>query len=312
MYSQITKDFTDIIASKFHSTQIAESVMDRSCHLIRLPCTIDKAKEPCQLLIQTVWQKDGDIEISLLYPSSSNDGYVGCLQRNGLKSTAASLEIAFDLILSETTKALTTNGGISNFLYDLDTQIVEFVLRKQTGSLNVICGRVPLKAVPSLKDALLQRAIDVNITNSNRLTDMSLQFENLKREYAEMTSAFEACLAQKSSLEAELLAKFIVLLKRKNDQISFLPASVQAGTSKVVPSAVAINISQPTRTSQESDDVIERVLPDSLESMAIVLPRRSVQAERSKVVPAAVASLPTVLDSESIFDQNTDELLNIM
>lgn len=333
------------------------------CHLNQLPCTIDKGEESYQLLIQTVWLTDGDIEISLLYPSTSNDGYVGFIQRTNLKSTADSLEIPFDAIHSETTKALTTNGGISNFLYDLNLSACEFILRKQTGNLNVISERVrvPLKAVPSLKDELLKRAIDLNISNSNRFTNVSLEFDNFKREHAKLKVAYNDIVAENISLENELVSKFIVILNSKKDKITKLQKDLKHVSDRLrkLEGTTAKRSKQPrpfsddemittndteVASSQETDDDVieskeshhgsaERVLNDSEELYpAIVLPRRTktativkkneigstAQADDyadlhvagpSKVVPA---SLSRVTDSQSVFDQNTDQLLNDM
>lgn len=273
------------------------------CHLNQLPCTVDKGTESCQLLIQTVLSPDGNIEISLLYPSTSNDGYIGNLPSSSLKSTAACLEIPFDRIYSETTKALTTNGGIENFLYDLNTESCEFVLRKKTGSLNVICARVPLNSEPLLKDALLQRAIDQNISNSNRFADLSLQFANLKREHADLTDAYEDCVAHKISMETELLSKFIVLLNSKKDKIAELQKELKhlgerllqvEGTTdkrsrkqRIFDSEVITTDEELASSQERDDDVIRakepqplaavRMLNDSSQELspAIVLPRRT-------------------------------------
>lgn len=328
-----------------------------TCHLNELPCAIDNGIEPCQVLIQTVWQPYGDIEISILYPSTSNDGYVGCLPKKSLESAANSLEIQFDRIHSETTLALTTNGGFDNFLYHLNTDTSEFVLRKQTGSLKIIYGRVRLAAVLCLKDAFLKRAINLNISNNKSLTDVSLQFHNLKREHAEMTATYDDYVSRSCTMKSELLEKFIVLLNTKKDKIAELEKELEFMGERLR----QVESTTGTRSKQQyfSDDAgtttddevasghensnmhgsAKRIRGDSSQSQdspACILPRRTktdspekrceigraawsgdsvmnYRAETSKVVGADVTSMSTaVTDSQSIFLQDTEELINDM
>lgn len=321
-------------------------------HLNQLPCTIDKG-EPCQLLVQTVFQSDGNIEISILYPPTSNDGYVGCLPRKGIESVATGLEIQFDQIVAEIKKALTTNGGTDNFLYDLSTEICEFVLRKQTGNQNVICeyGRVRLSAVPLLKDALLQRAIDLNMINCNRFTEVSLQFVNLKHEYAELTAAYEECVAKKHSVETELLSRFNILLNSKKKKIAELQEDLKRKRLEQVEETTAKRSKQQRFLSEEvtttddevtsyqdSDDNAIGVKEPHLGSVkladlnhsqelspVIVLPKRTktVALKRSEIERSAhsddyaeenhLAGTSKVTDdSPNVFDQDTEELINDM
>ncbi|XP_054270965.1 uncharacterized protein LOC128991798 [Macrosteles quadrilineatus] len=170
--------------------------------------------------IHSEWS-NSNVKFLLIHDNQAWSGELQLTENEGyINELLDQLSLSKDMYIEESKKALTTHGGVNNFVYTLEND--KFIWKKLVrNNMSVKFGIVNLTKVPLSEafEKVLDNTLKLNANLYTKLQDSDCRRNTLEAENGILKTKLNEVLEKKKEMEETLYSQFLRVLNEKKKRI---------------------------------------------------------------------------------------------